>query len=174
MIRFKPIVRHAIVPLYLLFGILIYVALFGTVIVNATDSLKGNGFFALKFPKPMIRGAVVLVPPPERFEEKFEGLNFAKRLTGLPFDVVRHERGQVCIEERCFAQAEKDGKAFGTLLPQGVIPAGFIALMGETDTSLDSRYAEVGLFKIEDVIAVGVAIPSFPHWSDLNVSGVLR
>jgi len=156
------------IPLYFVFGLLIYVALFGTVVLNATDSLKAHGFFALKYPKPMVRGAVVLIPPPARFADKFPDLNFAKRLAGLPGDQIRHDGASVCINESCFAQGLKDGKPFGTLLPEGVIPQGAIALMGETPNSLDSRYAEVGLFQIRDVIAVGVPIPQFPHWTELN------
>lgn len=160
-----------VVALYCVFAVFIYIAVFGIVVVNATDSLKAHGFFVLKYPKPMVRGAVVLIAPPERFADKFEGLQFAKRLTGLPGDVIRHEGGAVCINAACFAQAQKNGEPFGTLLPEGRIPDGAIALMGESPSSLDSRYAEVGLFTTRDVIAVGVPIPWFPHWTDLGSDG---
>ena len=168
----RTFTRWLVVPLYAVFGMLVYLALFGTVVLNATDSLHANGFFALKYPKPMIRGAVVVVPPPDRFADKFEGLVFAKRLIGRPGDVITRKGSSVCIAGDCFAQGHKNGAPFGTLLAEGAIPKGFIAPMGETANSLDSRYAEVGLFQIKDVIAVGFAIPHFPHWSKLKVAEV--
>ena len=160
-----------IVPIYAVFGVLIYLALFGMVVFNATDSLRGHGFLAFKFPKPLIRGSVVVAPPPAIYADKFEGLVFTKRLIGKPGDEIVQVGGSVCIQGQCFEPATRDGQAFGRLLNAGVIPNGFVALFGETPTSLDSRYQKVGLFAIKDIIAVGFSIPGFPHWSALPKRG---
>lgn len=155
------------IPLIILCLIAIYGLVAGRVVLNGTDSMQARGFFVVVWPKPLIRGSIVVLDPPPRFAKKFEGLVFTKRLVGLPGDVITHQEGGLCINDACFAQGTKNGQPFGTLLPEGIIPAGQLAIFGETETSLDSRYAEVGLFSIESLRAVGIAIPGFPAWEDL-------
>ena len=162
------------IPIYLCFFALVYLALFSTLVFNATDSLRGHGFLAFKFPKPLIRGSVVVAPPPARYADKFEGLVFTKRLIGKPGDMITHEPGAVCITGHCFELAKRDGQSFGAPLEAGQIPPGFVALFGDTPSSLDSRYQAVGLFAISDIIAVGFAIPGFPHWSSLPARGAVQ
>lgn len=166
--------RGALIPIYLCFFVLVYLALFSTLVFNATDSLHGHGFLAFKFPKPLIRGSVVVAPPPSTYADKFEGLVFTKRLIGKPGDAITHESGAVCIRSECFELPERDGQTFGAPLEAGEIPPGFVALFGETISSLDSRYQKVGLFAISDIIAVGFALPGFPHWLELSKKGAVE
>lgn len=155
------------IPLIILSVIGIYGLVAGRVVLNGSDSMAANGFYVLVWPRPLIRGAIVVADPPERFARKFEGLLFTKRLVGLPGDAVTHRGSAVCINDACFEQGTKEGQPFGTLAAEGVVPDGHVAIFGETSTSLDSRYAEIGYFPIETIRAVGFAIPGFPAWEAL-------
>lgn len=156
------------IPLIVLSVIAIYGLVAGRIVLNSSDSLAARGFYVVVWPKPLIRGAVVVVDPPKTLSSQFEGLVFTKRLVGLPGDEIIHRDGALCLKDQCFARALKDGKPFGALTAPQIIPQGHVALFGETTTSLDSRYAAVGLFPTDSIRAVGVSIPGFPAWEDLK------
>lgn len=163
----KRLARPVVIPLIALSIVTIYAASLGRVVLNSSDSLAARGFFVVVWPKPLIKGAVVVADPPAHLAHRFEGMVFTKRLIGKPGDQISHLSGEICIETSCFARTIKEGAPFGTLLPEGIIPEGHVALFGETPTSLDSRYAEVGLFPIHSIRGVGFGIPHFPDWSTL-------
>ena len=156
------------IPVIVLCLVAIYGLVFGRIVLNGSDSLAARGFYVVVWPKPLIRDAIVVSDPPARFTDKFAGLVFTKHLKGLPGDRIVHVDGNVCIKDACFAPGIKEGESFGTPLAQGIIPQGYVALFGETNTSLDSRYQEVGLFPISGIKGVGFAIPYFPDWTVLK------
>lgn len=155
------------IPLIVLSVFAIYGLVAGRVVLNSSDSLAARGFYVVVWPKPLIYGGIVVADPPARLAHKFEGMVFAKRLGGKAGDIVRHDGTAVCINANCYTQTIKNGAPFGSLLKAGPIPEGFVALFGETPTSLDSRYAEVGLFPVSSIRGVGFSIPFFPDWIDL-------
>lgn len=155
------------IPVILICLLAIYALVAGRIVLNSSDSLAARGFYVLVWPKPLIRGAIVVADPPQRIAHTFEGLVFTKRLVGLPGDAVTRRGDAVCIRGACFEQGTRDGQPYGTLAAEGVIPKGHVALFGETATSLDSRYAEIGYFPVASIRGVGFAIPGFPDWEEL-------
>lgn len=155
------------IPLICLCLLAIYGLLAGRIVLNGSDSLAARGFYVVVWPRPLVRGSIVVVDPPAPVAPLFEGLVFTKRLIGLPGDAVVRSGTAVCIEGACFEQGIKDGAAYGTLAAEGRVPDGHVALFGDTPTSLDSRYAEIGYFPVSSIRAVGLAIPGFPSWEQI-------
>ena len=155
------------IPVIIVCLLMVYGLVAGRIVLNGSDSLAARGFYVVVWPKPLIRGSIVVADPPAAVAQTFDGLVFAKRLVGLPGDPVIHSGDAVCILGACFAQGTKDGDTYGSLMEAGRVPAGHVALFGETATSLDSRYAEIGYFPIASIRGVGVAIPGFPSWEDI-------
>lgn len=137
--------------------------------LNGSSSLPFNAFVMWGWPKLVWHGAMIAAYPPPAYSEAFKGFYFTKEVKGLPGDIVRHDDdGRVCINSDCFTLATPNGKQFGSPLPEGPIPNGMVAAFGTSPDSLDSRYAEVGLFSLDRIVAVGVGTDLIPHWKDIK------
>ncbi|MEM8970870.1 MAG: S26 family signal peptidase [Pseudomonadota bacterium] len=165
MLRSKPLF-YALSALLVITGY--YVLAFGRVGVNASESLNANGFVMVTWPKPLWHGAIVSARMPEVLAAKFEAndLFFTKRVVGMPGDPVTIKGNSVCVNANCVTAQMKDGQAVSPVWTASSVPAGHVALFGETHDSLDSRYAVIGSIPISDIEAVGVQVP-FPHWKKL-------
>ncbi|MES0864799.1 S26 family signal peptidase [Ruegeria sp. SCPT10] len=146
-----------------------YALAFVRIGVNASESLNSNGFVMVTWPKPIWHGAIVSARMPDVLAAKFDGkdLLFTKRVVGMPGDPVVTNGNSVCINSNCVTAQIKDGQAVSPVWTASSVPAGHVALFGETQDSLDSRYAVIGGIDISTIEAVGIAIP-FPHWTQLQ------
>lgn len=133
-------------------------------VLNGTNSLPHSAYAMVQYPKIIRVGSYSLFEPTEMFRRDF---GFVKEVIGLPGDVVEHRAGLVCVRARCLKPQTAYG-ALEVLTPQGVIPKDHYFMAGQTDDSLDSRYAALGLVHIDQIKAVGIAIPRFPHWTVLK------
>ena len=136
--------------------------------LNGSSSLPDNAFIMWAWPQWIWRGAVIAAEPPAAYRAQFEGFYFTKRVVGLPGDRVTHEGDSVCVGGSCFELAERNGQPFAEPLEEGVIAAGMYAAFGTSPDSLDSRYGTVGLFRAEQIVAVGLGTNLVPHWKELR------
>jgi hypothetical protein len=116
------------------------------------------------------RGAYVALVPPAAFQGVFgdgERLVFIKRLDGVAGDALTHRDGALCLPARCYRPARGTDGAVPALTPPQIIPEGKLAAFGDSPTSLDSRYAAIGLFDRSDILAAGWPIP-FWHWTEVR------
>lgn len=155
------------IPLAL--GVLILAACLygGTIVYNSSHSLKGDLFVLFERPRIMARGMIAQAHPPRAYASRFEDVAYLKRIAGLGGDLVSRDGATICIRERCvYAADTASGTPFDALIPGGVIPQGYVALLGDAPDSLDSRYKSVGLWPIADIIATGFTIPGvlLPEW----------
>ena len=152
--------------MFVVFGY--YVLAFGRLVINETDSLPDNAFAMVTWPKVLQRGAIVAVEMPEALRQQYPDphLFLTKRIVGLAGDEVAVEGDQICVAETCVEGNRKDGQLVAPLWTASVVPAGTIAIFGESKDSLDSRYDVIGAIPIETIEAVGFAIP-FPHRTEL-------
>jgi len=113
--------------------------------LNQTDSLPNWAFIADQGRRLPGRGDLVaFVPPPTRYFPP--GTVFAKRVAGVPGDLVEHRGRAFYINGRFVGRAKpraRDGRAIG-LGPEGRIPAGRYFVYAPHPDSLDSRYDLVG------------------------------
>ena len=133
-------------------------------VLNGTQSLPHSAYVMVQYPKVMRLGRYSLFEPTEIFQREF---GFVKEVIGLPGDVIVHRAGQVCVRTRCLTP-QSGYRSLALLTPEGVIPKGHYFMAGAAPDSLDSRYAALGLVHLDQIKAVGVAIPRFPHWTVLN------
>lgn len=145
-----------------------YSLAFGRLVINATQSLKGNAYAMVTWPLILRPGAVVALELPDALRGKFgdHDLYLTKRIVGVAGDRVSRVGNSLCINQSCVEGQLKDGALVSPLWEGGVIPDGMIAVFGDSPDSLDSRYAVIGPRPVADVVAAGVEIP-FPHWTDL-------
>ncbi|QEP30430.1 S26 family signal peptidase [Pukyongiella litopenaei] len=146
-----------------------YLLAFGRLTVNATDSLPDHAYAMVTWPRLPWRGAVVAIDLPEVLAEKLEGdrIYLTKRVAGLAGDpVVQRRDDRLCIATRCVEAQRRDGALLLPLWDAAEVPAGSIAVLGDSPDSLDSRYAVIGAIPHTAIRAVGIAIP-FPHWTTL-------
>lgn len=136
--------------------------------LNASESMPEHAYVMWTWPQAKWRGMVIAAEPPEAYASRFEGLYFTKRIVGIPGDLIEHRGDQVCIAAECFPLAMKNGQPFAPPLAEGVIPDGFYAAFGTSADSLDSRYATIGLFSEERIIATGFGTNLIPHWTELK------
>ncbi len=141
---------------------------FGRLVVNATSSLEGNAYAMVTWPKNVRRGGIVALKLPGVLQEKFSSdyLVLTKRVAGLAGDPVHREGNTLCINETCVEGQVKEGALVSPLWDGDVVPAGTVAILGDSPDSLDSRYAVIGPRPVAEVVAVGFEIP-FPHWTEL-------
>jgi type IV secretory pathway protease TraF len=137
--------------------------------LNGSSSLADNAFVMWGWPRVLWHGAIIAAPPPAAYADQFKGFYFTKEVKGLPGDEITHDdAGNVCLRGECFEIALRDGKPFAPALPEGVIPEGMVAAFGTSPDSLDSRYATVGLFSTESIVAIGVGTDLIPNWKELQ------
>lgn len=136
---------------------------FGTVVLNGSSSLPHSGYFMLRAPLYTPRGSYVAFAAPDVVAAEYRGLRFVKRVVGAPGDLIRASQARVCIEANCRELLPSLAGAGFEPLPSGPIPQGKIAVFGDAENSLDSRYAAIGLIDQSDVLAVGGPIP-LPNW----------
>lgn len=138
----------------------------GDVVFNGSSSLPHAGYFMYRTTAILPRGSYVHFPAPDGVAEPYRDLSFVKRVVGVPGDLVQSDEAQVCINGHCRAllpaMITKGYKPLGA----GPIPDGFIAVLGDAENSLDSRYATIGLIARDQINAVGFPI-AIPHWKDL-------
>lgn len=145
---------------------------FGRLVVNGTDSLEANAFVMVTWPKPLWRGSVVALEMPEPLRK---GLDLdegqavlVKRVVGIPGDRVQHSRDGLCVGHACLvAHPRSDGSGLD-LWAGDVVPTDAVFVVGESATSLDSRYAAIGPRPVDDILAVGFPV-RFPNWRALRV-----
>jgi conjugal transfer pilin signal peptidase TrbI len=139
-------------------------------VVNTSDSLPHNAYAMVDGAWLARRGAYVALVPPAAFQGVFgdgERLVFIKRLDGVAGDALTHRDGAVCLPARCYRPARGMDGAVPALTPPQIIPEGKLAAFGDSPTSLDSRYAAIGLFDRSDILAAGWPIP-FWHWTEVR------
>lgn len=150
------------------FGALVFGSLaMGDVVLNGSTSLPHNGYFMYRTQAFIPRGAYVHFPAPDGVAEAYRELSFVKRVVGLSGDLVQTVDAQVCVNSDCRELLPTMVEKGYFPLSSGPIPEGFIAVFGDADNSLDSRYAALGLVRIEDVSAVGFPI-KIPNWKDVR------
>ena len=146
---------------------LLYGATCLRVAMNGSQSLPHTGYLMAVWPKVPWNGAYAAFEVPRAYRDQFEGLVFIKQIRGLAGDTITYANNAVCVNGACFELAMKNGRPFAPATATGRIGAGQMAAFASAPDSLDSRYATVGLFKREDLIAVGFPIP-IPHWKVLK------
>lgn len=141
---------------------------FGRLVVNATSSLDGNAYAMVTWPKILRHDSIVSLELPEVLQRKFSSdyLVLTKRIVGLEGDPVSRDGNTICIRETCVEGQLKGGELVAPLWDADRVPAGTVAVFGDSTDSLDSRYAVIGPRPVDEVIAVGFEIP-FPHWTQL-------
>lgn len=146
-----------------------YTLAFGRLAINGTESLRANAFILFTWPKTPVRGLIAAVEMPDILAARLpeEELYLTKRIVGLPGDPVETRADTVCVNDYCVAALFDGATPISPLWHETEVPAQQIAIFGDTDDSLDSRYEIIGAVPIEDIVAVGFAIP-FPHWTDLQ------
>lgn len=153
--------------LLVLAGVLFFAVTSTRLVMNGSHSLPHNGYLMFSWPLIIARDSYVAAHVPAAYAEDLEGLVFVKRIVGVPGDILRHENGALCVASECFPVALVNGAPFDALTAEGPIPAGHYAAFADAPDSLDSRYASVGLFAREDIIAAGWPIP-IPHWTEVK------
>lgn len=136
--------------------------------INASTSMPDNAYLMWTWPKLVWRGAVIAALPPHAYADRFEGLYFTKRVLGMPGDRISHVDGAVCVNGTCHPPVMRGDAPFAPPLPEGVIPPGMYAAFGISPDSLDSRYATIGLFPRDRIVAVGFGTNLVPNWKDLK------
>lgn len=146
-----------------------YALAFGRLAVNATESLQGNAFAMVTWPKLIKPGRIVAVKMPDVLRPAFDGgeLYLTKRVVGVAGDPVTRDGTRLCINTSCVEGHIKTGKLVSPLWGADRVPENEIAIFGDSPDSLDSRYEVIGGISRDDVVAAGFAIP-FPHWTRLK------
>lgn len=116
--------------------------------VNQTDSLPYRVFTHAKAdPNAFKYGDIV------SFSHPYSKIPLAKLLMGLPGDTVKVDRNYVFVNDENLGEIKQEAPSGMRLTPitSGPIPAGYVFVYGEHVESFDSRYAEFGLIKIDDI-----------------------
>jgi len=144
-----------------------YVLSAGRVILNGSGSLPHNAYFMVTWPKLVPNGAYVALKTPDALKQTLGDTPLVKQVRGIAGDRLVHRGEALCIHDTCFKAEQKPDDTPLGLTPSQIIPDGQFAAFGTSENSLDSRYKIIGLFRVEDVIAVGFPIP-FPHWTEVK------
>lgn len=136
--------------------------------LNASGSMADHAYVMWTWPQTRWRGMVIAAAAPDAYARQFEGLFFTKRIVGLPGDLIEHRAGNVCVAGECFPLAMQNGRPYAPPVPEGPIPDGFYAAFGTSPDSLDSRYATIGLFSRDRILATGFGTNLIPHWTELK------
>ena len=160
--------------LFIMTGVLIVVLGFytlsaGRIVLNATNSLRGNAYAMVEWPRIAPRGAIVALELPDALRTKFGNETFylTKRVIGVAGDAVQSDERGFCVNGRCVQGEMKNGQLVTPLWQGTEVPEGSILVLGDSPDSLDSRYAVIGPRPVSEIVAVGIEIP-FPHWSELE------
>ncbi len=132
--------------LYLLFALLC-VMLNQYFAMNWTDSVAARLAWIDRGVLPQRDDMVVFRFEGEGIVAKLNGMRFLKHVRGVPGDRVKVVGRTVYVNEIQVGEALErtpSGKVLDAIGPL-VIPPGFYFIAGETVTSLDSRYVQVGL-----------------------------
>jgi conjugal transfer pilin signal peptidase TrbI len=116
--------------------------------VNASDSLPYSLFIGVKAdPKNIKRSTIVSFS-----HSQVEGI-LAKRVSGLSGDTIRIEDDEVYVGDLCIGEVYRITPSGRILSPiqEQTIPEGYVFVSGQHSQSYDSRYAEFGLIKLEDI-----------------------
>jgi conjugal transfer pilin signal peptidase TrbI len=92
--------------------------------------------------------------------ERLQGLRFLKRVAGLPGETVSVQDGHVHVSGHAMGhlkRATRVGESLHVIAP-GPIPAGYFYAQSDSADSFDSRYAECGLVRLDQVIGVAHAV----------------
>lgn len=144
----------------LLLGLIGMIAYYTKLSECVTESLKGFKY-ALFLRTPHVnRGDVVLI---QNHSVQYVGdLLFAKRILGIPGDLLYRSEEKLCIshksleikslEMRCLPLL-KETKTQKPLTPliASYIPQGYAFVTGDHPNSFDSRYEEFGLVPLEKI-----------------------
>ena len=146
--------------------LVIYVSTYGKVVLNGTASLPHNAYLMISWPKTITHGRYVIFPPPAVVAGPFDGAHFVKRIQGLPGDQIKTDGQFVCVNATCSGlRSEMLARGFGPN-EHSRVPDGHVYVVGDSPSSLDSRYQAIGLVKIDDIQAVGWPV-SLPHWTKI-------
>lgn len=158
-----------IIPTAITCAVGFYALAFGRLTLNASDSLDGNAYAMVTWPLDLRPGTIAAIKLPEVLRDKFDGheLYLTKRIVGIAGDPVSVNGNTFCVNDTCVEGQLKDGKLVSPLWQGTEVPEGMIAVFGDSEDSLDSRYAVIGPRPVDDVIATGIEIP-FPHWTELE------
>lgn len=148
-------------------AVIYYFMAVGAVVVNGTTSLPFNGFVMVRWPLHLWHGGYVTFKAPDAVSAEFRHLSFVKRVVGVAGDPIETRDGRVCVRGDCRTLLPRLRDKGFEALASGIIPEGKIAVFGDADNSLDSRYAVIGLVDTSDVVAVGVPAP-LPNWKVLK------
>ena len=147
-------------------GAVFYVATFGQLVLNGTQSLPHTAYFMVTWPKTIAHGSYVTFAPPAALRDAFDGTKFVKRVHGLPGDVIEKEELAVCVRGNCRAlKASVVARGYGAIASD-VVPEHHVLVFGDSQDSLDSRYDIVGTIPQAAIEAVGWPV-RFPHWKEI-------
>lgn len=145
----------------------LYGMAFGTVVLNGTTSLPHNGYFMVRWPTLPVKGAYVAFTAPEAVREDLRHFSFVKRIVGVPGDEVSSTENEVCVRGVCRKLLPKLlNQGFKPLSPR-ILQDGEIVVFGDSDDSLDSRYAVIGTIENDRIEAIGFPV-AIPHWKELQ------
>lgn len=138
-----------------------------TLVLNGSDSLPHNGYLMFEWPKTAIKGSYVAFDAPEEFGNIFDGTVFVKRVEGVAGDIITASDEAVCVGQTCRTLDQRLVQKGWKAISYGVVPDGKVVVFGDSDNSLDSRYAAVGVVDIKSEIrASGFPLP-IPRWKTL-------
>ena len=129
-------------------------------LINTTQSLPHWAFWIYKHRTP-VRGDFVVFAPPQTplITAHFGKVSppFAKRVYGMPGDVVTRENGVVRINGGQVARLKRVSSRGEPLAPgpTGRIPERCYYLGTEHKDGLDSRYADIGFVCARSIIGTG-------------------
>lgn len=140
--------------------------------INLTQSLPYKVFICVHGIAPRTGDFVSIQNHPTKY---FCDIHYTKRLRGLPGDQIHIHRNQVYIESPGIGNkiigrlrnTTKDGKPLHALEAK-IIPEGYVFVSADHPHSFDSRYAEFGLVKKENIWGRCFGISRCAHKSDLN------
>tara|TARA_R110000744_G_scaffold91550_3_gene177575 strand:- start:6538 stop:7047 length:510 start_codon:yes stop_codon:yes gene_type:complete len=124
--------------------------------LNMTQSLPHWAFVVDHHVMPL-RGEMAMFEVPDN--PYYQDRPFVKIVIGLAGDTVDNRDGEIFVAGQSVGEAKpyaRDGRALEAIDDQ-VIPAGYVFMMGTHRDSYDSRYAEIGLIRVERI--VGRAFP---------------
>ncbi len=79
----------------------------------------------------------------------FKGRKFLKYLVGTAGDQIKNVNNNIYVGNSKVGYAETN--SIITPINNGIIPEGYVFVVGTHEKSFDSRYKEFGLVKIEDI-----------------------
>ena len=113
---------------------------------NVSDSLPFKWFISFKLDAIRRNDYVA-------FYHEQHGVILAKKMTGIPGDSIAVRDDHVFVNHQDCGGILKQSPSGRTLTPirENIIPEGFVFVSGTHKDSFDSRYAEFGLMRIEDL-----------------------